>query len=79
MGMGFTPPLKELRALAAACVRGVPPPAEGVGGAAPAPVRVDRWSPHAFVDAFLAKHFLFKLGRYEDAREALSFILEDAP
>ncbi|CAK0814408.1 unnamed protein product, partial [Prorocentrum cordatum] len=50
-----------------------------VGGAAPAPVRVDRWSPHAFVDAFLAKHFLFKLGRYEDAREALSFILEDAP
>eukprot|EP00959_Pyramimonas_sp_CCMP1952_P022754 478094-Pyramimonas_sp.AAC.1 len=44
------PPLKELRALAAACVRGAPPPAEDVGGAAPAPVRLDRWSPHAFVD-----------------------------
>ncbi|CAK0847613.1 unnamed protein product, partial [Prorocentrum cordatum] len=50
-----------------------------VGGAAPAPVRVDRWSPRAFVDAFLAKLFLFKLGRYADAGEALSFILEDAP
>ncbi|CAK0895070.1 unnamed protein product, partial [Prorocentrum cordatum] len=70
----------ELRALAAACVRGVPPPAEDVGGAAPAPVRLDRWSPHAFVDAFLAKHWVdFRLGKCADASEALSFILEDAP
>ncbi|CAK0850189.1 unnamed protein product, partial [Prorocentrum cordatum] len=70
----------ELRALATACVRGAPPPAEDVGGAAPAPVRVDRWSPRAFVDAFLAKHWVdFKLGRHADASEALSFILEDAP
>ncbi|CAK0862279.1 unnamed protein product, partial [Prorocentrum cordatum] len=81
VGLGFSPSLEELRALATACVRGAPPSlAEGDGGAAPAPARVDRWSPHAFVDAFLAKHWVdFKLGRYADASEALSFILEDAP
>ncbi|CAK0841403.1 unnamed protein product, partial [Prorocentrum cordatum] len=80
-GQGEPLILQELRALATACVRGAPPSlAEGDGGAAPAPARVDRWSPHAFVDAFLAKHWVdFKLGRYADASEALSFILEDAP
>ena len=78
---GFHAPcLEELRALASACVRGAPLPAEDVGGAVPAPARVDRWSPHAFVDAFLAKHWVnFQLGTYADASEALSMIVEDAP
>ena len=74
------PPLEELHALATVCVRGAPLPEEVGGGAAPAAARVDRWSPHAFVDAFLANHWVdFRLGRHGDASEALSFVLNDAP
>ncbi|CAK0888679.1 unnamed protein product, partial [Prorocentrum cordatum] len=71
----------ELRALATACARGVPPSlAEGDGGEARARLRVDRWSPHALVEALIAKHrFEYKLGRCADASGALLDMIQDAP
>ncbi|CAK0911448.1 unnamed protein product, partial [Prorocentrum cordatum] len=71
----------ELRALATACARGVPPSlAEGDGGDARARLRVDRWSPHALVEAFIAKHrFECKLGRCAGASGALVDMIQDAP
>ena len=72
-------PPEELHALATACVRGAPLLEELAVGEAPARARVDRWSPHACVDAFLAKHGQFKLGAAEDASEALALVVDDVP
>ncbi|CAK0817607.1 unnamed protein product, partial [Prorocentrum cordatum] len=71
----------ELRALATACARGVPPSlAEGDGGEARARLRVDRWSPRALVEAFIAKRrFECELGRCAGASGALVDVMQDAP
>ena len=77
----YCEPLEELRALAENCVRGVPtgPVGDG-GGQAPSRLRLDRWSPHALVDAFIEKHHLgYKLGRCQDASGALSDVIGDTP
>ena len=41
--------------------------------------RVDVWSPHAFVEAFLDKYTTFRLGDFEDASEALQYLLDGTP
>ncbi|CAK0838914.1 unnamed protein product [Prorocentrum cordatum] len=77
----FDEPPEELRDLAGNCARGVPPSlAEGDGGEACARLRVDRWSPHALEEAFIAKHRLgYKRGRCADASGALVDMIQDAP
>ena len=66
-------------ALVTACVLGVDVPGAVEEGQSPLRARVDVWSPHAFVDAFLEKYTTFKLGSFEDASEALQFILDSTP
>ena len=65
--------------MAQACVHGVDVPSGVAEGEPPLRARVDVWSPHAFVGAFLNKYTTFRLGNFEDASEALQYLLDGTP